>query len=197
MRGTRWRSSPSASPGWFIPAHAGNTARLTPPMPTLTVHPRACGEHAFPGANQTQTLGSSPRMRGTLSGIGREHPIHRFIPAHAGNTLADSSCLCEIPVHPRACGEHISLPRTPRKPRGSSPRMRGTLDVQQLRHFQERFIPAHAGNTPPALRQQNDPPVHPRACGEHKSASVRAGSAHGSSPRMRGTLADAVRLWLI
>ena len=53
---------------------------------------------------------------------------------------------------------------------------------------QERFIPAHAGNTSWISRRIPDSPVHPRACGEHDSGQWPSPEANGSSPRMRGTL---------
>ena len=77
---------------------------------------------------QSDSYGSSPRMRGT-----HEHGVsiiveERFIPAHAGNS-----------------GEKRMAP-TPEN--GSSPRMRGTLEAGVGRVAQRRFIPAHAGNSP-------------------------------------------------
>ena len=44
--------------------------------------------------------------------------------------------------------------------------------------IENRFIPAHAGNSP----RRNQRAVHPRACGEQHAIM-----AIGSSPRMRGT----------
>ena len=72
----------------------------------LTVHPRACGEHTPKIISDSSLIGSSPRVRGTLSGfIGQEHP-QRFIPARAGNTLTGYLDVNGLTVHPRACGEH-------------------------------------------------------------------------------------------
>ncbi|CAB1368095.1 conserved protein of unknown function [Denitratisoma oestradiolicum] len=50
---------------------------------------------------------------------------------------------------------------------GSSPRMRGTRGVVKLIIKEERFIPAHAGNTLVVQQRQSSLAVHPRACGEH------------------------------
>ena len=112
----------------------------------------------------------------------------RFIPAHAGNTTPRPAPSGSRPVHPRACGEHISPPLLASRTVGSSPRMRGTPRPRSRRHPGSGFIPAHAGNTsarwsPPAGR-----PVHPRACGEHGGVRHRSWQRGGSSPRMRGTL---------
>ncbi len=132
----------------FIPAHAGNTQTTEADAHTPTVHPRACGEHSRIEAVMLSNGGSSPRMRGTQSICDWFTEPDRFIPAHAGNTPAvrnqcSSSC-------------------------GSSPRMRGTLSPLTVPGRPRRFIPAHAGNTPVPAVCVRAPPVHPRACGEHR-----------------------------
>jgi len=50
-----------------------------------------------------------------------------------------------------------------------------------------RFIPACAGNTQRKSYSDTNCPVHPRVCGEHSRAHVRAHTRNGSSPRVRGT----------
>ena len=126
-------------------------------------------------------------MRGT-DGRHRHRPAgRRFIPAHAGNSLAGSDCPLDWPVHPRACGEQGARHATGAAPGGSSPRMRGTgLDRLDLR-TEIRFIPAHAGNRPSCGPLGGFLSVHPRACGEQADLGRVAGLAVGSSPRMRGT----------
>ncbi len=91
-------------------------------------------------------------------------------------------------VHPRACGEHGLGGGKGVKKVGSSPRMRGTQRAAGPHHWRPRFIPAHAGNTSPPRTDLPRSPVHPRACGEHKSNVVGHTGIAGSSPRMRGTL---------
>ena len=56
----------------FIPACAGNTTCVATRLDAVPVHPRVCGEHlsALPAASDT--IGSSPRVRGTLIGFNRE-----------------------------------------------------------------------------------------------------------------------------
>ena len=53
-----------------------------------------------------------------------------------------------------------------------------------------RFIPAHAGNRGSDRWSAGTRSVHPRACGEQRTRRPRAGRRNGSSPRMRGTVAD-------
>ena len=126
MRGTRFSPQPLFSISRFIPAHAGNTSLSLPPEIPSTVHPRACGEHRLRAFGTCSVTGSSPRMRGThLRGNFRRQAA-RFIPAHAGNTVANGPARSGSSVHPRACGEHIGNLETMREMGGSSPRMRGT-----------------------------------------------------------------------
>ena len=93
-------------------------------------------------------FGSSPRMRGTpvdVIVVGRNE---RFIPAYAGNAIALSVPASRLSVHPRVCGERLPRNSKMTPPTGSSPRMRGTLDVQTRGLIPVRFIPAYAGNAP-------------------------------------------------
>ena len=191
MRGTQTQRSMPLLPARFIPAHAGNTAPNSPPMPKRTVHPRACGEHLYGVASDHWYTGSSPRMRGTRLASDADHGGPRFIPAHAGNTAAAAAPSSVSPVHPRACGEHNPWVMATILGLGSSPRMRGTLAKSTRQFNAARFIPAHAGNTSWAIGSSSKPAVHPRACGEHSCQSVPMPATDGSSPRMRGTLGSA------
>ena len=92
-------------------------------------------------------------------------------------------------VHPRGCGEHSVLPRSPNTPTGSSPRVRGTLAMNASSTPVRRFIPAGAGNTGQSPKGNEAFPVHPRGCGEHSARGTREKSWPGSSPRVRGTRA--------
>ena len=102
--------------------------------------------------------GSSPRMRGTPRLPYSRHEW-RIIPAHAGNSISESSCLrLHDPDHPRACGELGEARIGCGVATGSSPRMRGTLPVGSRGNshecLQRRIIPAHAGNS------RSDPSDH-------------------------------------
>ena len=54
-----------------------------------------------------------------------------------------------------------------------------------------RFIPACAGNIPANFSGPIAWPVHPRVCGEHSLKEITPFHFTGSSPRVRGTLANA------
>ena len=51
----------------------------------------------------------------------------------------------------------------------------------------DRFIPACAGNRHKIRKDPFEGPVHPRVCGEQRSARVTSLLDSGSSPRVRGT----------
>ena len=126
-------------------------------------------------------------MRGTHVDAGGRQQGHRIIPADAGNT---GSCVGPSRMggdHPRGCGEHKRCLRALRFGRGSSPRMRRTL--QRDRHLLQMcgIIPADAGNTWTRSAYSNPHGDHPRGCGEHLSLAVVVVACSGSSPRMRGT----------
>ncbi len=56
-----------------------------------------------------------------------------------------------------------------------------------MREFQQRFIPAGAGNTFHTHAQANAHSVHPRWRGEHGFVRMQIFSMRGSSPLARGT----------
>ena len=112
-----------------------------------SVHPRVCGEQAFPRFNSRRATGSSPRVRGTACPIAEAGATRRFIPACAGNSAVREICPSLSTVHPRVCGEQDSLGRYLFATDGSSPRVRGTA-LHALAHATNgRFIPACAGNS--------------------------------------------------
>ena len=148
MRGTLCNFFAIRDSPRIIPAYAGNT--LLPPKPFTPDrdHPRVCGEHGTIRWARSWTAGSSPRMRGTLPLRRRALLGHGIIPAYAGNTTGGLGSPCGSWDHPRVCGEHPSLALSPMNDAGSSPRMRGTLNLPLINGASPRIIPAYAGNTP-------------------------------------------------
>ena len=70
---------------------------------------------------------------------------------------------------------------------GSSPRVRGTLDLMTRDIDLLRFIPARAGNANHNRTGIRSWTVHPRACGERQLDTKYTSLVCGSSPRVRGT----------
>ena len=93
-------------------------------------------------------------------------------------------------VHPHACGELIVARIVLPGQDGSSPRVWGTrcyyLDIDYL----QRFIPTRVGNSDLKERLERLDTVHPHACGELPDTVHFQDRAHGSSPRVWGTLED-------
>ena len=113
-----------------------------------------------------------------------------IIPADAGST---SPCRCRgwrRRDHPRGCGEHALTRVMDKLNEGSSPRMRGALCAETYRHACIGIIPADAGSTYVLSECYHLSEDHPRGCGEHTAGYVTALQVRGSSPRMRGALAQ-------
>ena len=147
MRGTHHHRRHHRFRWGIIPAYAGNTHATLASPSGLGDHPRVCGEHTSWLLVNAIAAGSSPRMRGTLSGWDVEFIAKGIIPAYAGNTVASLNGLSNPRDHPRVCGEHRQNSRPARQYRGSSPRMRGTHLFFNVRQVTVGIIPAYAGNT--------------------------------------------------
>ena len=151
-------------------------------------HPRSRGEHGFEAIQFAERDGSSPLARGTRSRQFRERIGHRLIPARAGNTLAMPGRFSPCTAHPRSRGEHARPPLPAASEAGSSPLARGTPTRYEVEDWNERLIPARAGNTFSLVRQCRAPPAHPRSRGEHSTSPSKTTTPAGSSPLARGTL---------
>ena len=171
----------------FIPTHVGNTPAHRFRTCASPVHPHACGEHHINAQCVVGKVGSSPRMWGTPGQQLQPGGPLRFIPTHVGNTLRRRYSGRRLPVHPHACGEHISASVTTAAVSGSSPRMWGTREMRCWPVLINRFIPTHVGNTYRSSRFFIGTTVHPHACGEHAIAVAFNEPNDGSSPRMWGT----------
>ena len=145
-RGTHRNGANQTGNVRFIPAWAGNASSAQPVACARAVHPRVGGERYSQGYEERPPTGSSPRGRGTLSAEGGCLPLHRFIPAWAGNARRRRSIGCRASVHPRVGGERGVMNSSTRAWIGSSPRGRGTPAPAHRMVQPIRFIPAWAGN---------------------------------------------------
>ena len=186
MRGKHVRNVETAVKVRIIPAHAGQTERLSWRVNPRPDHPRACGANLPMRRPWSRLNGSSPRMRGKLSHRPRLACPVRIIPAHAGQTQPPSIIASPATDHPRACGANRSVHLSRRADDGSSPRMRGKPGRCQGRVCTGRIIPAHAGQTRALSRTCLYWTDHPRACGANRWRQWIKKQSAGSSPRMRG-----------
>ncbi len=171
----------------FIPAGAGNTLPLSALLARNTVYPRWRGEHRSSHYFPFFFDGLSPLARGTRRQRIVRLPLHRFIPAGAGNTSTLSITTDREPVYPRWRGEHpngsaLSYPQI-----GLSPLARGTQSDAIDALIDARFIPAGAGNTEGAEEYRIQNAVYPRWRGEHWCDSNCRTERRGLSPLARGT----------
>ncbi len=171
----------------FIPAGAGNTWRGRREILTTAVYPRWRGEHQERDTPKASAIGLSPLARGTPTFRRILVPSRRFIPAGAGNTMAQIQLIKISAVYPRWRGEHPAAIFFNVTQLGLSPLARGTLYDCRRYEKPRRFIPAGAGNTnclKPPLDQFK---VYPRWRGEHHIAVDENGIPYGLSPLARGT----------
>ena len=127
-------------------------------------------------------------MRGTRSLDTLATLLLGIIPAYAGNTDRTLFIQMVFRDHPRVCGEHMPLPDSSIRGKGSSPRMRGTRLRLRCDRRGQGIIPAYAGNTYLVYKVWLHLRDHPRVCGEHEFTLLMDSLGKGSSPRMRGTL---------
>jgi hypothetical protein len=168
-------------------AGRGDTSSQAASRRRPPVHPRGRGEHSSSQVLPKNWRGSSPRTRGTRYQHPDGQPLHRFIPACAGNTGSCTNGRRMAAVHPRMRGEHPTNPIFPRGGNGSSPHARGTRIPEDFEHADVRFIPACAGNTKTQADLMLAGAVHPRMRGEHLYGRPGLSRNNGSSPYARGT----------
>ncbi len=130
---------------WSIPAHAGEPG-ASPTWPTWwPVYPRPRGGTAGRNGGPRSKRGLSPPTRGNLVASRPFDPLHRSIPAHAGEPRPASPCCPARRVYPRPRGGTCCDVSRAMFPRGLSPPTRGNRATLNQRQSQHRSIPAHAG----------------------------------------------------
>ena len=98
-------------------------------------------------------------------------------------------------VHPRMRGERMPIRSCWYGRIGSSPHARGTPLNDCIEVFDDRFIPACAGNAFPRFWMRFRTAVHPRMRGERSSRIDSPRRSAGSSPHARGTHLYDVAIW--
>ena len=172
---------------WIIPAGAGLTSEGQLEVLQSWDHPRGCGAHSFSKRESCWSMGSSPRVRGSLK-KGDDDPLEvGIIPAGAGLTRLAAERERHSRNHPRGCGAHHPHHADRACEAGSSPRVRGSQQRILERFYRVGIIPAGAGLTPFSTPLFMDSRDHPRGCGAHPADSIDYQLKQGSSPRVRGS----------
>ena len=89
LRGTLLIQQRHVNDRRFIPVLTGNTNLSAVSHGSITVHPRAYGEHDDDRFTVLRWCGSSPCLRGTRLTTIIGVPLHRFIPVLTGNTYSN------------------------------------------------------------------------------------------------------------
>ena len=110
-------------------------------------HPRSRGEYVYSNRGNAPHDGSSPLSRGILPCGGQCSVEFGIIPALAGNTLLNLKLTVNPWDHPRSRGEYPPWQERTSQCLGSSPLSRGILYLDGSGSFNNRIIPALAGNT--------------------------------------------------
>ena len=170
----------------IIPAGAGKRPRAPRCHSARRDHPRGCGEKTVKTRRNIAGEGSSPRVRGKALRLGLGGGRSGIIPAGAGKSDSGWSSRWRCGDHPRGCGEKHNPPRHHRRPRGSSPRVRGKGIGSLGLSSRWGIIPAGAGKRTSSGVRAALGSDHPRGCGEKYNPRWAANVYVGSSPRVRG-----------
>ena len=138
-------------------------------------------------------IGSSPRVRGKQLSLRDVICTQRIIPASAGQTCTCRPQSGSRTDHPRECGANAGGSGGGGPRSGSSPRVRGKHRGKPVLGRQRRIIPASAGQTRRDAGAGAVRADHPRECGANNGIAHEHRVCAGSSPRVRGKLADAIR----
>ena len=130
--------------------------------------------------------GSSPRVRGEVARVGGRGQLEGIIPAGAGRSGSYRIDFITDRDHPRGCGEKSAISAPYHASRGSSPRVRGEVNVPFRGVAACGIIPAGAGRSPTLSSLPIGEWDHPRGCGEKPPNLPITMDYPGSSPRVRG-----------
>ena len=190
MRGeVRWLTAEIVK-GRIIPACAGRSTFASWIGSGMRDHPRVCGEKLSDWFLPLVGIGSSPRVRGEATWLGRGGRPRGIIPACAGRSNPSLERNNAFRDHPRVCGEKAINAASATTPTGSSPRVRGEGSRRHRRPVRRRIIPACAGRRITLAIDGNTGKDHPRVCGEKVRTWILCLRQKGSSPRVRG---EAIR----
>ena len=171
-----------------IPAHTGEPRRSCRRRASSGVYPRAYGGTCARWSRGCAWRGLSPRIRGNQMGEAHGREAGGSIPAHTGEPARGRPTDVLDRVYPRAYGGTQAPHSVWRPATGLSPRIRGNLDLDDLRRAHDRSIPAHTGEPENKRFTSNPAGVYPRAYGGTAALTADRADIQGLSPRIRGNL---------
>ena len=170
-----------------IPASAGKPGAVPGWCRRPWVYPRVRGEATVPCPALGNSMGLSPRPRGSLTRTEASSSWWGSIPASAGKPRRRAGRSPRTWVYPRVRGEAWSSPSRRKTKSGLSPRPRGSPLRDDLGVGHDGSIPASAGKPRAPTRTATTSRVYPRVRGEaFPIGSLKRHSA-GLSPRPRGS----------
>ena len=125
-------------------------------------------------------------MRGKVPAAPSAPMISGITPAYAGKRQERLSSRTSRRDHPRVCGEKLSCPVRGRHHKGSPPRMRGKVSLEDVLYCNCGITPAYAGKSHSKSAIHLPSWDHPRVCGEKQFQLFDNTLRQGSPPRMRG-----------
>ena len=145
-----------------------------------------CGGTMSSSSCLLKGAGLSPRVRGNLLPVVREHAPSGSIPACAGEPVTAPRLYDHATVYPRVCGGTQAVSRASAPPRGLSPRVRGNPGRLPRICTAPRSIPACAGEPLIGSPRGSSCMVYPRVCGGTPKQVRSSLLLRGLSPRVRG-----------
>ncbi len=177
-----------------IPASAGEPHCALRGTRAARVDPRVCGGAVWGSDLHPPPKGRSPRLRGSRYVLCMDTKPTRSIPASAGEPSRGVETTIQSWVDPRVCGGAEAERRRRHRPRGRSPRLRGSLGQLGVYIPQWRSIPASAGEPAQANNAVTLTAVDPRVCGGAPTKSGIRVRFRGRSPRLRGSPGRSARV---
>ena len=193
VRGNRGVRLRRRARGGSIPACAGEPLSTSSPSTLRTVYPRVCGGTYTSSISRSRLTGLSPRVRGNPHQHLRAGPLHRSIPACAGEPVPCACARYGWWVYPRVCGGTGVSQLAALVEHGLSPRVRGNRADGYFYLDGCGSIPACAGEPDHRSGLRLPGEVYPRVCG---GTQLRCGALFhrgGLSPRVRGNPAPVKR----
>ena len=168
----------------IIPTRVGTSFSVNFLMSSRQDHPHACGDKYRRSAAYIQLTGSSPRVWGQGRLAVLPFGIVGIIPTRMGTRAVCIKRLRGIGDHPHAYGDKSSLLSVSFSALGSSPRVWGQEDSDDIESLESRIIPTRMGTSRFPFCSNRTDQDHPHAYGDKRNLVASSSCVIGSSPRV-------------